>query len=102
MANGNINVDSSLANISWELQKILRIKSLQTLKITLGLDAIKIGEINNKDDFLYGQMMGYILIHGRAIKESLKIHYAQNLAQDRKSTRLNSSHSQQSRMPSSA
>ena len=35
-------------------------------------------------------------------KEKFKNNYFVNLSQDRKSTRLNSSHSGQSRMPSSA
>ena len=70
----------SLAEITQNIQGIFRIKSLETLKLTLNTEHIGLQEIDNQDDFLYGQMMGCVLIHGSSIKASFKIHYSQNLA----------------------
>lgn len=70
----------SLEKISKNIQHIFRQKSLETLKLTLDRQDIEIQEIPNHDDFLYGQMMGYILIHNESMKASFKIHYSQSLA----------------------
>ena len=51
--------------------------------------------------WFFGELL--CLFYGMDLREiPLLINYTSNLAIDRKSTRLNSSHSQQSRMPSSA
>ena len=42
------------------------------------------------------------VVYVASVKELEELKIAEELAEDRKSTRLNSSHSQQSRMPSSA
>ncbi|MFK7824664.1 MAG: hypothetical protein AB8G05_10930 [Oligoflexales bacterium] len=75
------NTSLSLAAISQDIHNIFRTKSLETLQLTLDRKDISISEISNHDDFLYGQMMGYILINSRSMKASFKIHYSQSLAQ---------------------
>ena len=74
--------NASLTEISHDIHNIFRLKSLETLQLTLDRQDISISEVPNHDDFLYGQMMGYILIHGKSMKASFKIHYSQPLAQD--------------------
>ena len=73
--------NSSLEEISYDIHKIFRMKSLETLQLTLDRKDITMQEVPNHDDFLYGQMMGYILIHGKSMKASFKIHYPQSLAE---------------------
>ena len=75
------NTSLSLAAISQDIHNIFRTKSLETLQLTLDRQDISVSEIPNHDDFLYGQMMGYILMNSRSMKASFKIHYSQSLAE---------------------
>ena len=63
---------SSPANV---INDILRHKALETLKIRSKVDDIVLEEVANKDDFLYGPMMAFLLIHGDSFRVTFKVHY---------------------------
>ena len=57
------------------INEILRSKALETLKIRSKVDDIELGDVENKDDFLYGPMMAFLLIHGESFRVTFKVHY---------------------------
>ncbi len=84
MGEKKLQIDNfSLVNMDGQyqvLKNIIRNTSLSTLLKTVDVKNTKIEEVEIEDDFIYGQLLTFILIYGPRIKMSLKVHYFQKLA----------------------
>lgn len=66
-------VDENLRN---NLIEIVRKKVFETFTRSTRLNDIQMVELENKDDFVYGHWLSFILISGSAIKIMLKMHFS--------------------------
>ena len=57
------------------LQLMIRSKVLSTLTKSARLEDSHIVDVDNKDDFVYGHWMAFILISGSSVRVTLKLHF---------------------------
>lgn len=63
-----------------EIKKLIRLKVETTLVRSARLEDSEVIEHHNKDDYVYGHWMAFILISGSSVRTMLKIHFTSDSA----------------------